>query len=171
MSFVQPTFNRSVPAKTKATSSEFCFKMEDTGSRPAIPRQSCCRLCLAPDNECVSIFGTKAADKQPISLKIQACVNIQVSVTHILFFHHRSHSLFCSVPIDKLRLGWQSPPAAAWCFPSPNKEPPFARVFYRDNVVRNSSSEAKKKEHLALFSIRPYRPPSLVVAGMAAILL
>lgn len=43
-------------------------------------RQNCCRLCLAPDNECVPIFTTYAADKEPISIKIQACVNIKVSI-------------------------------------------------------------------------------------------
>lgn len=41
--------------------------------------KSCCRLCLAPDNECVSIFKTQAADKLPIQEKIAACVQIQVS--------------------------------------------------------------------------------------------
>jgi hypothetical protein len=38
-----------------------------------------CRLCLAPENECVSIFKTQAADKQPINIKINSCVQIQVS--------------------------------------------------------------------------------------------
>lgn len=41
--------------------------------------KSCCRLCLAPDNECVGIFKTQAADKLPIQEKIAACVQIQVS--------------------------------------------------------------------------------------------
>lgn len=39
-----------------------------------------CRLCLAPDNECVPIFTNSAADKEPLSIKIQACVNIKVGL-------------------------------------------------------------------------------------------
>lgn len=38
-----------------------------------------CRLCMAPDTECVPIFATAAADKEPLSSKILACVNIKVS--------------------------------------------------------------------------------------------
>ena len=41
--------------------------------------KACCRLCLAPENECVGIFKTQAADKQPIQAKINSCVQIQVS--------------------------------------------------------------------------------------------
>lgn len=41
--------------------------------------KACCRLCLAPENECVNIFKTQAADKQPIQTKINSCVQIQVS--------------------------------------------------------------------------------------------
>lgn len=44
-----------------------------------IVRRGGCRLCLAPDSECVPIFATAAADKEPLSSKIQACVNIKVS--------------------------------------------------------------------------------------------
>ena len=44
-----------------------------------IKRTACCRLCLAPDNECVSIFKTCAADKEPLAQKIQSCDNIKVS--------------------------------------------------------------------------------------------
>lgn len=42
-------------------------------------RQNCCRLCLAPDSECISIFNSYAADKEPLANKIQSCVNIKVS--------------------------------------------------------------------------------------------
>ncbi|KAG5683827.1 hypothetical protein PVAND_013090 [Polypedilum vanderplanki] len=41
--------------------------------------KNCCRLCLAPETECVEIFKTQAADKQPIHTKIVSCVQIQVS--------------------------------------------------------------------------------------------
>lgn len=44
--------------------------------------KACCRLCLAPENECVDIFKTQAADKQAIQVKINACVQIQVSVNN-----------------------------------------------------------------------------------------
>lgn len=37
-----------------------------------------CRLCMAPDTECVPIFATAAADKEPLSSKILACVSIKV---------------------------------------------------------------------------------------------
>ena len=40
--------------------------------------KSCCRLCLAPETECVNIFKTQSADKQPIQAKINSCVQIQV---------------------------------------------------------------------------------------------
>ncbi|KAL7028030.1 hypothetical protein ACKWTF_005702 [Chironomus riparius] len=43
--------------------------------------RNCCRLCLAPQNECVEIFKTQAADKQPMQSKISSCVQIQVSLT------------------------------------------------------------------------------------------
>lgn len=42
-----------------------------------------CRLCLAPDNECVPIFTNSAADKEPLSAKIQACVSIKVNIYFI----------------------------------------------------------------------------------------
>lgn len=41
-------------------------------------RSGGCRLCLAPDTECISIFSL-AADKEPIANKIHACVSIKVS--------------------------------------------------------------------------------------------
>uniref|UniRef100_A0A336KEG1 CSON007249 protein n=1 Tax=Culicoides sonorensis TaxID=179676 RepID=A0A336KEG1_CULSO len=41
------------------------------------PNRTCCRLCLAPENECVNIYMTSAADKEPLSLKINACVRIK----------------------------------------------------------------------------------------------
>lgn len=52
--------------------------MSDEALRRAI-RNSGCRLCLAPDTECVPIFATAAADKEPLSSKIMSCVNIKVS--------------------------------------------------------------------------------------------
>lgn len=52
--------------------------MNDDVLRKAI-RSGGCRLCLAPDTECVPIFATAAADKEPLSNKILSCVNIKVS--------------------------------------------------------------------------------------------
>lgn len=52
--------------------------------------RNCCRLCLAPQNECVEIFKTQAADKQPIQLKISSCVQIQVSYPFICVFCYYS---------------------------------------------------------------------------------
>lgn len=42
---------------------------------------SCCRLCLASEDECVNIFKTQSADKQPLHTKISSCVQIQVSTS------------------------------------------------------------------------------------------
>lgn len=42
-------------------------------------RHNCCRLCLAPDNECISILNSYAADKEPLASKIHSCVSIKVS--------------------------------------------------------------------------------------------
>lgn len=49
-----------------------------------IARNGGCRLCLAPDTECVPIFATAAADKEPLSNKILSCVSIKVS--HLMNF-------------------------------------------------------------------------------------
>lgn len=43
-------------------------------------RQNCCRLCLAPDNECISILNSYAADKEPLATKIYSCVSVKVSL-------------------------------------------------------------------------------------------
>lgn len=42
-------------------------------------RQNCCRLCIAPASECISIINSYAADKEPLATKIHNCVNIKVS--------------------------------------------------------------------------------------------
>ncbi|XP_037938241.1 zinc finger protein hangover isoform X2 [Teleopsis dalmanni] len=42
-------------------------------------RQNCCRLCLAPDTECISILNSYAADKEPLVTKIQNCVGIKIT--------------------------------------------------------------------------------------------
>uniref|UniRef100_A0A1A9Z658 Zinc finger protein hangover n=1 Tax=Glossina pallidipes TaxID=7398 RepID=A0A1A9Z658_GLOPL len=42
-------------------------------------RQNCCRLCLAPDNECISILNSYAADKEPLATKIYSCVSVKIS--------------------------------------------------------------------------------------------
>lgn len=41
--------------------------------------KGCCRLCLAPKDECVEIWSNLGADKQKLELKIQDCVHIKVS--------------------------------------------------------------------------------------------
>ncbi|XP_055600853.1 zinc finger protein hangover isoform X2 [Uranotaenia lowii] len=40
--------------------------------------KNCCRLCLAPETECVHIFNNFAADKQRLDKKIYSCVHLQV---------------------------------------------------------------------------------------------
>ncbi|XP_043948741.1 zinc finger protein hangover isoform X2 [Drosophila biarmipes] len=47
------------------------------GERSA--RQNCCRLCLAPHTECISIINSYAADKEPLSTKIHNCVGIKIT--------------------------------------------------------------------------------------------
>lgn len=53
------------------------FNMTDELMKRAA-RSGGCRLCLAPDSECISIFSL-AADKEPIANKIHSCVTIKVS--------------------------------------------------------------------------------------------
>lgn len=50
--------------------------------RRTLQRGGGCRLCMAPDSECVPIFATAAADKEPLSSKIMACVSVKVSALH-----------------------------------------------------------------------------------------
>jgi len=52
-------------------------------------RQNCCRLCIAPASECISIINSYAADKEPLATKIHNCVNIKVSSNHT----HMSYTL------------------------------------------------------------------------------
>ncbi|XP_052850413.1 zinc finger protein hangover isoform X2 [Drosophila gunungcola] len=47
------------------------------GERSA--RQNCCRLCVAPQTECISIINSYAADKEPLSTKIHNCVSIKIT--------------------------------------------------------------------------------------------
>ncbi|XP_016986245.2 zinc finger protein hangover isoform X2 [Drosophila rhopaloa] len=42
-------------------------------------RQNCCRLCVAPQSECISIINSYAADKEPLSTKIHNCVSIKIT--------------------------------------------------------------------------------------------
>ncbi|XP_053948668.1 zinc finger protein hangover [Anastrepha ludens] len=46
---------------------------------PVRARQNCCRLCLAPGSECISILNSYAADKEPLATKIQNCVSIKIN--------------------------------------------------------------------------------------------
>ncbi|KNC32015.1 hypothetical protein FF38_10701 [Lucilia cuprina] len=48
-------------------------------------RHNCCRLCLAPDNECISILNSYAADKEPLASKIHTCVSVKVFFSTIIF--------------------------------------------------------------------------------------
>ncbi|XP_055371125.1 zinc finger protein hangover [Condylostylus longicornis] len=65
-------------------------------------RQNCCRLCLAPDDECVSIYGNlHISDKESISNKIHACVNIKVTKDDSL------STRICHICISYLNC-WQS---------------------------------------------------------------
>ncbi|KAJ6637460.1 Zinc finger protein, partial [Pseudolycoriella hygida] len=67
----------------------------------SLVRRGGCRLCLAPDSECVPIFATAAADKEPLSSKIQACVNIKI------YQGDRLSSRVCHACISYLN-SWQS---------------------------------------------------------------
>jgi hypothetical protein len=63
--------------------------------------RNCCRLCLAPQNECVEIFKTQAADKQPIQSKISSCVQIQVSVISFILNSRKSLVIFTQDPVRR----------------------------------------------------------------------
>lgn len=92
-------------------------KIQGAPAMTLVAGKSCCRLCLAPDNECVSIFKTQAADKLPIQAKIAACVQIQVSLSwHLDGGGHTSSSasvihlrkvelVVCEAKIDKCQCG------------------------------------------------------------------
>ncbi|GAB0094079.1 zinc finger protein hangover [Sergentomyia squamirostris] len=100
-----------------------------------------CRLCLAPDNECVSIFMTpSASDRESISMKIQACVNIKV---------HQSDSLssrICHACISYLN-SWQS--FKNRCYAAQKKQKTWLAIQLQRQLssVRNSgdSGDAKKR--------------------------
>ncbi|XP_061388292.1 zinc finger protein hangover [Musca vetustissima] len=64
-------------------------------------RHNCCRLCLAPDNECISILNSYAADKEPLASKIHSCVSIKISSTDTLSLR------ICHACISYLN-SWQS---------------------------------------------------------------
>ncbi|XP_043657965.1 zinc finger protein hangover isoform X2 [Drosophila teissieri] len=57
----------AIPTTTSARNSEWSA------------RQNCCRLCIAPQTECISIINSYAADKEPLSTKIHNCVGIKVT--------------------------------------------------------------------------------------------
>jgi len=63
--------------------------------------RNCCRLCLAPQNECVEIFKTQAADKQPIQSKISSCVQIQVSVISFILNFRKFLVIFTQEPQEE----------------------------------------------------------------------
>uniref|UniRef100_A0A1B0CY28 Uncharacterized protein n=2 Tax=Lutzomyia longipalpis TaxID=7200 RepID=A0A1B0CY28_LUTLO len=85
----------------------FAIVMESAKTMMGIKRD--CRLCLAPDNECVSIFTTAAADRESLSMKIQACVNIKVHQTDSLSprICHAASRIAATQPSGSRRPGWQ----------------------------------------------------------------
>ncbi|XP_033169939.1 zinc finger protein hangover isoform X2 [Drosophila mauritiana] len=62
----------AIPTAATATSAK-----HSNSERSA--RQNCCRLCIAPQTECISIINSYAADKEPLSTKILNCVGIKVT--------------------------------------------------------------------------------------------
>ncbi|KAH8304416.1 hypothetical protein KR059_008583 [Drosophila kikkawai] len=64
-------------------------------------RQNCCRLCIAPATECISIINSYAADKEPLSTKIHNCVSIKITAQDRLSLH------ICHACISYLN-SWQS---------------------------------------------------------------
>lgn len=60
-----------------------------------------CRLCLAPEKECVPIFSYSSAEPLSLSVKIQACVSIKINETD------RLSSRVCHACISYLN-SWQS---------------------------------------------------------------
>lgn len=67
------------------------FNMTDEMMKRAA-RSGGCRLCLAPDSECISIFSL-AADKEPIANKIHSCVTIKVSSIWVLLFFYSENQI------------------------------------------------------------------------------
>ncbi|XP_059615643.1 zinc finger protein hangover-like [Phlebotomus argentipes] len=102
-----------------------------------------CRLCLAPDNECVSIFATAAADREALAMKILACVNIKV---------HQSDSLssrICHACISYLN-SWQS--FKNRCYAAQRKQKTWLTCQLQrqlNSAREEASSAAKKRRHSA----------------------
>ncbi|KAL5276891.1 hypothetical protein ACFFRR_002229 [Megaselia abdita] len=86
---------------------------DESSSATMTSRHQCCRLCLAPDSECISIFKSYAADKEPLALKIQSCVNIKITQGD------RLSSQICHACISYLN-SWQS--FKNRCITSQNKQ-------------------------------------------------
>lgn len=106
-------------------------------------RSGGCRLCLAPDTECVPIFATAAADKEPLSHKILSCVNIKVS-DKAANSYYTSMSLSIHPPIyQSLRDSAKS--AHIWCVGETRK---------KRNISKNSVRLIWKCARDTFFTVR-----------------
>ncbi|XP_067639570.1 zinc finger protein hangover isoform X2 [Eurosta solidaginis] len=98
---------------------------------PVRTRQNCCRLCLAPGSECISILNSYAADKEPLATKIQNCVNIKIN-------HDDQLSLrICHACISYLN-SWQS--FKNRCIASQTKQRSWLESNKRQQLLDNNVS-------------------------------
>nr|XP_014101461.1 zinc finger protein hangover [Bactrocera oleae] len=98
---------------------------------PVRARQNCCRLCLAPGSECISILNSYAADKEPLATKIQNCVSIKINPEDHLSLR------ICHACISYLN-SWQS--FKNRCLASQNKQRSWLDTTKRQQLLDNNVS-------------------------------
>ncbi|XP_020715406.1 zinc finger protein hangover [Ceratitis capitata] len=98
---------------------------------PVRARQNCCRLCLAPGSECISILNSYAADKEPLATKIQNCVSIKINPDDQLSLR------ICHACISYLN-SWQS--FKNRCIGSQNKQRNWLDTNKRQQLLDNNVS-------------------------------
>ncbi|XP_018802438.1 PREDICTED: zinc finger protein hangover [Bactrocera latifrons] len=98
---------------------------------PVRARQNCCRLCLAPGSECISILNSYAADKEPLATKIQNCVSIKINPEDHLSLR------ICHACISYLN-SWQS--FKNRCLASQSKQRSWLDTNKRQQLLDNNVS-------------------------------
>ncbi|XP_075158522.1 hangover [Haematobia irritans] len=109
-------------------------------------RHNCCRLCLAPDNECISILNSYAADKEPLASKIHSCVSIKISSNDSLSLRicHACISYLNSWQSFKNRCLSAQTKQSSWLDGSPQKAKSNAENPNADN---NSEDHLQQHQH------------------------
>ncbi|XP_055304076.1 zinc finger protein hangover [Sitodiplosis mosellana] len=102
-----------------------------------IARSGGCRLCLAPDSECVPIFATAAADKEPLSNKILSCVSIKILPAD------RMSNRVCHACISFLN-SWQS--FKNRCYAAQKKQQNFIDLLLAKERAKQKAENDRKRQ-------------------------